>query len=280
MVLIHAKGLEENQQFVFETNVQILMKNLKEELVKLHNLQNKILKLTDAASELAKHGHLRPEELRGMSDEELKLSKGGDKNFKNAPNPDTYNFRTGIPPPEECSKHLKEACEDVKNQLSVENAEKGVTITLEKLNIFLKRITDALSNCYPTWDDLPPYDTTRMILEQEGFLKENLICEETCIWWAGKIMTEEKYLKDFIGRNEKTKLKIKLQRTKDGPPVREPRIDQETYKAMLAYYHKKSKEEKEMEEDDDDSYLDSEWANPLNLQKQLHGNLSDIKWKP
>ncbi|ETW43185.1 hypothetical protein PFNF135_02659 [Plasmodium falciparum NF135/5.C10] len=100
------------------------------------------------------------------------------------------------------------------------------------------------------------------------------------LWWAGKEMNENLYLKNIIGVNEKTKLIVKVQPKKFGAPVREARVDHETYKAMLAYYYKKQKEEKEFEEDDDDSYLNSEWANPLSLQKQLHGNLNNIKWKP
>lgn len=100
------------------------------------------------------------------------------------------------------------------------------------------------------------------------------------MWWAGKELGENLYLKNIIGKNEKTKIIVKLNPKKMGPPEREPRIDNETYKAMLAYYHKKKKEEKEFEEDDDDSYLNSEWASPLSLQKQLLGNLHDLKWKP
>lgn len=281
MVLIQAKTPdEENDIFAIETSTESLIANIKEELVKICNLRKRVLKLADAALELVEHGCLRPEELRGISDEELKISNNNENPFKDATNPDRYNFRTGIPPPTDCAKQLKEICRYIKKQLSVEQAEKYVTVTLEMLNSFLQSIISALQSCYPKWEDLPSYDTTRIIIEKEDFFKDELTCGETSIWWAGKEMPPTKHLKELIGKNEKSKLKVKLQRTKDGPPVRESRIDQETYKAMLAYYHKKTKEEKEMEEDDDDSYLNSEWANPLNLQKQLHGNLSDIKWKP
>ncbi|SBS94690.1 conserved protein, unknown function, partial [Plasmodium malariae] len=69
MVLIHAKSVEENDQFLYETNVNVLIKELKEELVNVRNLRCKILKLLEASLDLAKHGPLRPEELRGISDE-------------------------------------------------------------------------------------------------------------------------------------------------------------------------------------------------------------------
>ncbi|ETW49435.1 hypothetical protein PFMALIP_02526 [Plasmodium falciparum MaliPS096_E11] len=193
MVLIHAKGIEDNHQFLYETNVNILVEDLKKELTQVHNFQSKILKLCDASIELAKHGPLRPEGLRGLCEEDLKIMNTEGYNPKDATNLDQYNFRTGIPPAKEEGKKLMEVVERV---------------------------------------------------------------------------------------NEKTKLIVKVQPKKFGAPVREARVDHETYKAMLAYYYKKQKEEKEFEEDDDDSYLNSEWANPLSLQKQLHGNLNNIKWKP
>ena len=40
------------------------------------------------------------------------------------------------------------------------------------------------------------------------------------------------------GKNEKTKVVIKLQNKGSGAPVREPRVDEDTHKAMLAYYYK------------------------------------------
>ncbi|SBT33609.1 conserved protein, unknown function [Plasmodium ovale wallikeri] len=139
--------------------------------------------------------------------------------------------------------------------------------TLDKLNEYLSSIVLNLNACYPSLEGLPPYDP-------------EFVSTETSMWWAGKELPDGSHLRNIIGKNEKTKIVVRLQPTKMGPPEREARIDSETYKAMLAYYHKKQKEEKEFEEDDDDSYLNSEWANPLSLQKQLHGNLGNIRWKP
>lgn len=43
-----------------------------------------------------------------------------------------------------------------------------------------------------------------------------------------------------------------------GAPVREPVIDQETHKKMLAFYHKKNEEAKKIDEmDDGDQYMNS-----------------------
>ncbi|CAX64231.1 hypothetical protein PFAG_02487 [Plasmodium falciparum Santa Lucia] len=280
MVLIHAKGIEDNHQFLYETNVNILVEDLKKELTQVHNFQSKILKLCDASIELAKHGPLRPEGLRGLCEEDLKIMNTEGYNPKDATNLDQYNFRTGIPPAKEEGKKLMEVVEHVKNELSIHRIEKNMTVNVNKLNEYLNLIIQALNSCYPSMESLPAYDPTRLIIEKDNPFNDQFVSTEMSLWWAGKEMNENLYLKNIIGVNEKTKLIVKVQPKKFGAPVREARVDHETYKAMLAYYYKKQKEEKEFEEDDDDSYLNSEWANPLSLQKQLHGNLNNIKWKP
>ena len=61
--------------------------------------------------------------------------------------------------------------------------------------------------------------------------------------------------------------------------MREPMIDEETHKKMLAFYHKKNEELKKIDENDDgDHYLGSEWADNRNLKAQMHGQ-GNIKWK-
>jgi len=64
------------------------------------------------------------------------------------------------------------------------------------------------------------------------------------MWWAGKELQRGKLLSDYVGKNDKTKIIAKLQKAGGGPPVREPIIDQESYKNMLAYYRKKEEEMK------------------------------------
>jgi len=48
-----------------------------------------------------------------------------------------------------------------------------------------------------------------------------------------------KILRDYIGKNEKTKIIVKLTKSGTGAPAREPMIDEETHKKMLSYYYKK-----------------------------------------
>jgi hypothetical protein len=64
------------------------------------------------------------------------------------------------------------------------------------------------------------------------------------MWWAGKELLKGKTLGDYVGKNEKTKIVAKLQKSGGGPPVREPAIDPDSYKNMLSYYKKKEDEMK------------------------------------
>ena len=44
------------------------------------------------------------------------------------------------------------------------------------------------------------------------------------MWFAGKELFPEKALSDYIGKNEKTKIIVKLNKKGQGAPVREPLI--------------------------------------------------------
>ena len=91
-------------------------------------------------------------------------------------------------------------------------------------------------------------------------------------------MTRGKKLCDFIGKNEKTTIIVKINKSGAGAPAREPVIDNDTQIKMLSFYSKKQEQVKKLEEDNDDAYLESAWANPKSLKKELHG-VPDVKWK-
>lgn len=66
------------------------------------------------------------------------------------------------------------------------------------------------------------------------------------MWWAGKELNREKPLNSYTGKNEKTKIIVKLTRTGSGAPSREAPIDEETKTKMMAMYHKKQEELKKI----------------------------------
>ena len=82
---------------------------------------------------------------------------------------------------------------------------------------------------------------------------------KTTLWFATKELTREKQLKDFLGKNEKTKVGapcflwnlylsdslqvvVKLSTAGSGPPVREPMFNEEERKAMMMAEHRRREE--------------------------------------
>ncbi|XP_039410492.1 cilia- and flagella-associated protein 298 isoform X1 [Corvus cornix cornix] len=102
---------------------------------------------------------------------------------------------------------------------------------------------------------------------------------EAQLWWAGKQLEETKLLSDYVGKNEKTTIIVKIQKKGQGAPGREPVISHEEQKEMMLYYYRKQEELKKLEEEDDDSFLNAEWADNHALKRQFHG-VKDIKWGP
>ena len=98
------------------------------------------------------------------------------------------------------------------------------------------------------------------------------------IWYAGKEMQRAKKLADYLGKNEKTTVVVKITESGAGAPLREPVIDQTTHKQMLAYYLKKQEEAKQFDQKIDDVQVISPWADSKGLKSELHG-VGDIKWK-
>lgn len=78
-------------------------------------------------------------------------------------------------------------------------------------------------------------------------------------------------MKDYLGRHEKTKAVVKLQKKGSGAPAREPVVDPETQKAMMSWYYKKQEEQKKLAEDEDDSHSGSTWASSGSLKSHFSG---------
>merc|ERR1719355_523500 len=112
MVLLEVKRSEKKNEFIYETTVSIPVKDLIEELVEVHNLRLKVLRLAISCKELAKHGPIRPEETRGLSDETTKVTELDVNAYGTPTNPDPYGYRTGCPPPKATADIMQKTAED------------------------------------------------------------------------------------------------------------------------------------------------------------------------
>jgi len=285
MVLLHVKRGEKENEFLYETTVKISCKELLEQLVTLNNLRLKVLRLAKSIKELGKHGPIRPEETRGLSDDTTKYTPLDINAYGKPSNPDEYGYRTGCPPPPEVAAVLERTANEAEAAVAHTLVEQKQCITTKICQEMLDNMRGAVMIAYPAYHRLPAYDPARQELENkeelDGHTENQDVFEvDGCgLWFAGKEIQTTKVLEEYAGKNEKTKVALKMQPKSAGAPVREPRIDAETHKSMLSFYYKKQEESKKLMEDDDDSYLDSAWANNKALKTQLVGGGRPISFR-
>lgn len=281
----------EKETFLFETPAQTEVDAALSEIVKVYNLRLKVGRLTSAAEGLAEHGPMKPPEQQGLDDDTPLLEDYDEKsgtvadraapergqNFK----PDPTERRTGNAPPEDIAAVITRTIDDAKAVISDRQVQMKVPATAKALEDAINNIKGAVMIAFPM--GLPDYDTVRQILEQrevvEGAASMQILENENSSLWAfNKEMQREKLLSDYVGKNEKTKVVVKLQKKGAGAPQREPIVSEDEQKAMIAFYHKKQQEAERLEQEDEDAYLHSKWANPKSLKNAFTG-VGDISWR-
>lgn len=286
MVVLDVKRSEKKNEFLFETTVKANVGDTLQKLCEVHNLRLKVLRLAVSCKELAKHGPLRPEETRGIGDEIGKVSELDANAYGQPTNPDEHGYRTGCPPPPEVADVLHRTAEEAESAVSVTLVAQKRCLDSKICETHIDNLRGAVMIAYPAFHRLPVYDPVRQELENKEELdgcsemQDVLDAFQTNLWWAGKELRSDSSLEQYLGRNEKTKIVTKLAPKSSGAPVREPRIDESTHKAMMAHYYKKQEDNKKLLEDDDDSYLDAEWANPKAMKSALVGGGRPISWRP
>ena len=112
------------------------------------------------------------------------------------------------------------------------------------------------------------------ILETESF---EVFDEKATIWWAGKQLQPEKTIGDYVGKNDKTKAIVNVQKWGGQQPLRQPPIDAETYQKMVKYYYKKVDEAKEMEKKSVETHYQKLQTQDMKAKFHLQ---DDIRYKP
>lgn len=116
------------------------------------------------------------------------------------------------------------------------------------------------------------------LLDEEATTPD-IVKGPTVMWWSGKPLTRDSDFIKHAGKNEKTKLMVKISPEGGSAPPREPGLDHRTQQEMMAYWYRKQEEQKKLVEDEDISYGNSEWANPRGLKSQLSG-VANVQFKP
>mmetsp|Transcript_40354 Transcript_40354/g.114237 ORF Transcript_40354/g.114237 Transcript_40354/m.114237 type:complete len:277 (-) Transcript_40354:407-1237(-) len=269
MVQLHVKKSDQ-ERFLYNTTVEATVRDAVREVVEIHNLRMRVHRLKLEGEELAKYGPAKPIDKQGIDEyQEEPVERGPHYNQ------DPTGRRTGNACDANVQKVLMKTLEDAEKTASKDQADNKVCLTKKMLDDAMDEIRGAVMICYPM--GLPAWDPVRTALEANEDLSgtshanDDLEPDKSQLWFAGKQMMPDKLLKDFVGRHEKTKAVVRLQKAGGGAPSREPVVDPETQKAMVAHYHKKQEEMKKLEEDMDDAYTHSTWASQGSLKAHFSG---------
>ncbi|CAN9501866.1 unnamed protein product [Ophioblennius macclurei] len=289
MVQLHVKRGDESQ-FLFNTTVDAPLEEVIHQITAIYNGRLKVDRICSEIPELADHGIALPPNMQGLTEdqvEELKLkdewedkcTPSGGSVFRK----DEIGRRNGHAPNDKMKEVLMKTVEEAKATISKKQVQANMCVTVEMIKNALDQLRGAVMIVYPM--ELPPHDPIRMEFEGKEDLSGTqaslqLITEDECqLWWAAKEMQRGKKLKDYIGKNEKTKLIVKIQKKGQGAPAREPLVTDEQQKQMMLHYYRRQEELKKLDEADDDSHLNSEWSDRQALKRQFQG-LTNIKWGP
>lgn len=289
MVQLHVKRGDESQ-FLFNTTVASPLETVIQQITAIYNGRLKVDRICAEIPELADHGITLPPNMQGLTEEqivELKLQDEWEDTCVPSGGPvlrkDEMGRRNGHSPNDKMKAVLMRTVEEAKALISKKQVQANVCLTMEMVKEALDPLRGAVMIVYPM--GLPPHDPIRMEFEDQEDLSGTqaslqVITEDECqLWWAAKEMQRGKKLQDYVGKNEKTKLVVKIQKKGQGQPAREPLVTDEQQKQMMLHQYRRQEELKKLEEADDDSYLDSEWTDRQALRKQFQG-LSNISWGP
>lgn len=289
MVQLHVKRGDESQ-FLYDTTVDTPVEVVIQQITIIYNGRLKVDRICSEIPELADHGIALPPNMQGLTEEqivELKLKDEWEEKCIPSGGPvfrkDEIGRRSGHAPNDKMKDVLMRTVEEAKALISKKQVQANVCVTVEMVKEALDQLRGAVMIVYPM--GLPPHDPIRMEFEGQEDLSGTqaslqVIYEDECqLWWAAKEMHRGKKLQDYIGRNEKTKLVVKIQKKGQGAPAREPLVTDEQQKQMMLHYYRRQEELKKLEEAEDDSYLDSEWSDRQALKRQFQG-LTNIKWGP
>uniref|UniRef100_A0A8C1BXJ1 Cilia and flagella associated protein 298 n=1 Tax=Cyprinus carpio carpio TaxID=630221 RepID=A0A8C1BXJ1_CYPCA len=289
MVQLHVKRGDESQ-ILFSTTVDVSIETLTQQICAIYNGRLKVDRICSEIPELADHGVSLPLNMQGLTDDqimELKLKDewedrcipSGSAEFKK----DELGRRNGHAPNEKMKEVLRKTVEEAKALISNKQVQANVCVTMDMVKEALDQLRGAVMIVYPM--GLPPHDPIRMEFENQEDLTGTQASlqvipeEEAQLWWASKELQRGKKLQDYVGKNEKTKIIVKIQKRGQGAPAREPVVSEEEQKKMMLHYYKRQEELKKLEEGDDDSYLQSDWSDRQALKRQFQG-LTNIKWGP
>ncbi|PRP80082.1 hypothetical protein PROFUN_10765 [Planoprotostelium fungivorum] len=261
VVIVHKKT--EDDQFMIECTCSTINGDITTQIVRLSNGRFRLSRLADEMEKMVELNSSNKED--EDDDKRIREDEGGYS---------TLNLN------DHQKSLLDRAINDVRLFLSKKQVDQKISLTEETIEQQVSSIRTVLTIMNPagfSTDHILSKVMRNDASDLEG--RKEVYDERTAtLWWSNKELLRDQKIGDFIGRNEKTKIMVKLAKSgSSGPPARD-NTETQQQKEMLAYYYKKQQEHQKMETDSDDSYLNSAWADPKQLKTAFNG-LSNINWK-
>lgn len=281
MVRLNLKRGDQSQ-FLFDTTLPTTIDQLLSSILAIFNGRLKIGRICVEVEQLANHGPMYPPEILGLTEEqvdELKLvDQWADKcvpqdGFQH--NRDPIGRRNGRQPKPAMQEILKKAVATAKQMISQKLVTANEPLTFRDVQNAMAELRGAVAIVYPM--QLPPHDPIRMEfantedLDGQQASLEIVEPAKAQLWFAGHHMLPEKRLGAYVGANEKCKVVVKLVRSGEGAPGREPVMSEDARRQIMMHEYRRQEELKKLELNDDDQYLDSAWADGRSLKRQMHG---------
>merc|ERR1719389_1631829 len=127
------------------------IKDLLQELCEVHNLRLKVLRVAVTCKELGKHGPIRPEETRGLSDDTSKISELDVNAYGTPTNPDEHGYRTGCPPPPEVADILMRTAEEAEAAVSANLVAQRRCLDAKTCQMHIENMRGAVMIAYPAY---------------------------------------------------------------------------------------------------------------------------------
>jgi len=255
MVMLKVKGKGENDVFIYETPVAASVDAVVRDVVEISNLRVRLRCYVTSGQELART--LKCDGLKQACEAAAAVISGDEALVHRRP----------------CVRSvLEEHVRLIRGATTTANpADAGVSVD---------DLRKQLENSDEDSDDVQirKQCTLQILLDDpvSADARELLDPATAVMWFASKQLSRDRTLADFLGRNEKTTALVKVTPTDTHPPVKEPPVDTQTQRDMMAFWFRKQEEEKRLKEDDDIHWNNSQWADPNAMRATFQG-LKDLR---
>eukprot|EP00656_Telonema_subtile_P011155 TRINITY_DN1548_c0_g1_i1.p1 TRINITY_DN1548_c0_g1~~TRINITY_DN1548_c0_g1_i1.p1 ORF type:complete len:286 (+),score=88.58 TRINITY_DN1548_c0_g1_i1:139-996(+) len=284
MVLIHVKKGEDLNLYV-EHDSELDIETVSRETIDVYNMVLRAKRLKSACDDLIQYGPMKPPEKQMCLDDEEGSAADIEAMCKSNPHFDPTGKRTGEAPVEQMADVIRRTVSELEASVGKQQFENKVVLCKEMIQDNFDKVRGALMIVWPM--GLPDWEPAKLIVEEDEDLSGTQASldvqdpETSVLWWASKqLQREGKTLKDYVGRNNKTKIVVQITKQGQGAPTRQAQQQSKSeQEAMMKHYFHKKEEWKQMEDDEDDSYLTSAWANPKGMKNSLNG-VGNVSWRP